>query len=859
MALSSMMQQYMEVKEQYPDALIFYRLGDFYEMFFEDAKTASRELELTLTGRDCGLEQRAPMCGVPYHAADSYIAKLVSKGYKVVICEQMEDPKEAKGLVKRDVTRIVTPGTVTDGQMLRENENNYIGAVYLYEGGIALCVADVSTGDLSATCFEDDCETRAQNELSLYEPKEIVCNGDIETLPELSAFVKQRLRAKVYDKLPYFAAEKALPAFTRSIGPTSGYPDEEQPVLTAVGGLLAYITDSLRSTVFHAKNLRIYREGQYLGIDSSTRRNLELCHTMRDREKKGSLLWVLDRTKTSMGARLLRQYIEQPLIQQRKILLRQGAVAEFFDNYLLRSELQRILSDVLDVERLLTKVLCDQAGPKDLRGIANTIAVLPAVRAQIADCQSEALRDLYARLDPLEDIYKSVNDAIADDPAFSVREGKFVRDGYNADVDRLREILNNGDDYKKKIEEREREKLGVKTLRIGYNRVFGYYIEISKAANEGLTLPPEYIRRQTLTTGERYITEELKNLESTILGAADKDAAIEYEIFQRQCRLLTDNVDRIRQSAACLAQIDVYLSLAQCAAENGYVCPEVTYDSVIDIKDGRHPVVEKFMTDSVFVPNDTHLDTSYNRLMIITGPNMAGKSTYMRQVALIVLMAQIGSFVPASEARIGIVDKLFTRVGASDDLSSGTSTFMLEMNEVAAILKNATQRSLIIYDEIGRGTSTYDGMSIAKAVAEYTASKKIGAKTMFATHYHELTSMAEEGNGIVNYHIAAKKKGDSLVFLRKILPGAADDSYGIEVAKLAGVPSEVIRSAREALKELEEKGVAVPQKRQEEDDNLSVFNYLENSVCEKIRSTQMDTMTPLESLTLLYELKKMLS
>ena len=859
MALSSMMQQYLEVKEQYPDALIFYRLGDFYEMFFEDAKTASKELELTLTGRDCGLEQRAPMCGVPYHAADSYIAKLVNKGYKVVICEQMEDPKEAKGLVRRDVTRIVTPGTVTDGQMLRENENNYIGALYLYGEGAALSVADVSTGDVSGTSFEDDFETRIINELSLYEPKEVLCSGDIETLPELSAFLKQRLRAKVYDKLPYFAPDKALPAFVRGIGPTSGYPEEEQPILTAVGGLLAYITDSLRSTVFRAKSLRIYREGQYLGIDSNTRRNLELCHTMRDREKKGSLLWVLDCTKTSMGARLLRQYIEQPLIQQRKILYRQSAVSEFYDNYLLRSELQTILSDVNDLERLMTKVLCGSAGPKDLRGIADTLALLPPVRAQIAGCASEALRDLYTRIDPLDDIYKAVNDAIADDPALSPREGKFVRDGYNADVDRLREILNNGDDYKKKLEEREREKLGVKTLRIGYNRVFGYYIEISKAANEGLELPPEYIRRQTLTTGERYVTEELKNLESTILGAADKDAAIEGEIFSQLCRLLCDNVERIRASAACLAELDVYLSLARCAAENGYTCPEVTYDRVIEIRDGRHPVVEKFMKDSVFVPNDTHLDTDYNRLMIITGPNMAGKSTYMRQVALIVLMAQIGSFVPASEARIGIVDKLFTRVGASDDLSSGTSTFMLEMNEVAAILKNATQRSLIIYDEIGRGTSTYDGMSIAKAVAEYTASKKIGAKTMFATHYHELTSMAEEGNGIVNYHIAAKKKGENLVFLRKILPGAADDSYGIEVAKLAGVPSEVIRSARQALKELEEKGVAVPQKREESGDNLSVFNYLENSVCEKIRSTQMDTMTPLESLTLLYELKKMLS
>ncbi len=858
MPLSPMMQQYKEVKNQYPDALIFYRLGDFYEMFFEDAKIASRELELTLTGRDCGLEERAPMCGVPYHAADSYIGRLVSKGYKVVICEQMEDPKQAQGIVRRDVVRIVTPGTVTDSTMLVDKENNYIGAVYKYPEGMALCVADVSTGDISGTCFTEDAEKRIVNELGVYSPKEIILNGPISGFPELQSYVKGRLHAGVYENVPEFEREKAVVTFNKCLGSFAGYPEEDHCILIAAGGLLGYISNSLRSAAFHAKNLNVYREGQYLSMDNNTRRNLELCCTMRDREKKGSLLWVLDYTKTAMGARLLRRYVEQPLVNQRKILERQGAVKELAENFLLRSELQAQLSEVMDLERLLTKVLCGSAGGKDLRGIANTLKILPGVRDFLEGCQSEALRGLFERIDGLTDIHQALDEAIADDPPFSVREGGFIRDGYHADVDRLRLIGKNADGYKKSIEEREREKLGIRNLKIGYNRVFGYYIEISKAANEGLKLPEEYVRRQTLTTGERYTTEELKKLESTILGAADKDAALEYEIFKEKCQLLSDNLQRVRKSAAGLAELDVYLSLAECACENRYVCPEVGYDDVIKIKEGRHPVVEKFMKDIPFVPNDTLLDTETNRLMMITGPNMAGKSTYMRQVALITLLAQIGSFVPANEAHIGIVDKLFTRVGASDDLASGTSTFMLEMNEVAAILKNATKRSLIIYDEIGRGTSTYDGMSIAKAVAEYTVGKKLGAKTLFATHYHELTAMATAENGIVNYHIAAKKKGEDLVFLRKILPGAADDSYGIEVAKLAGVPSEVIRKAREALRELEEKGATVKKTAPVEENNLSVYNYLESSVCEKIRLAQMDTMTPIESLTFLYELKKML-
>ena len=671
-------------------------------------------------------------------------------------------------------------------------------------------------------------------------------------------YLENRLRAKVYELPLHFEEQTALPAFVRSLGSTAGYPEEQKNLLLAVGALVSYVSNALKSEKFSAKNLNIYAKGQYLFLDSNTRRNLELCRTMHLHEKKGSLLWVLDKTCSAMGARLLKQYVEQPLVNQKKILYRQSAVAELVDQFILRQELKEELSEILDMERLMTKVVYGTAGGKDLRAIANTMAVLPKIKALIKDCQSEALRDVNARLDDLSDLHALLDAAIKENPPFSVREGDFIADGYSADVDKLRLIKNNAGGYLKQIEAREKERLGVKNLKVGYNRVFGYYIEISKASNEGLSLPEDYVRRQTLTTGERYITEELKQLENTILGASDKDAALEYEIFQMLCKKLNENVERIRVSGGCVAELDVYLSLAFAAVENRYTRPEITCDQVISITDGRHPVVEKYIKDGAFVPNDTLLDTEHNRLMMITGPNMAGKSTYMRQVALITVMAQIGSFVPASDARIGIVDKLFTRIGASDDLSSGTSTFMLEMNEVASILKNATKRSLIIYDEIGRGTSTYDGMSIAKAVAEYTSGKKLGAKALFATHYHELTEMADGKNGIVNYHIAAKKKGDDLVFYRKIVEGAADDSYGIEVAKLAGVPNDVIKKAREALKQLESKGLAAPKVRVEESDNMTIENYLEKNVCDKLRRAQLDSMTPLEAMSLLYELKKTL-
>ena len=858
MALSPMMQQYLAVKDQYPDALIFFRLGDFYEMFFDDAKTGSRELELTLTGRDCGDGNRAPMCGVPYHAVDSYIGRLVNKGYKVVICEQMEDPALAKGLVKRDVVRIVTPGTVTDAGQLDETKNNYICSLYMECSVAAICFADISTGDLCATAFTGaDAVQRVVNEMGVYAPREVLSNADLRAQSDLYAYLTDRLHAAVYDNMESrYGAEQTSAAVRRRMDDPASLQGVRQELIFAIGALLDYIDEALKCSDFHIKNLQIYDDGQFLEMDVNTRRNLELCETMREKQKKGSLLWVLDQTKTSMGARFLRKCVEQPLVSQNRILKRQKAVAELVGDFMLREELGETLKSVLDLERLMTKVMYGSAGGKDLRAIWSTIAVIPHLKELLASAQSEQLAAIRDDTDSLDDLRELIDSAIAEDPPFSVREGGFIRAGYNAEVDRLRSIMGGAKEYLDRIEAEEKEKTGIKTMCIGYNRVFGYYLEVSNSFKD--QVPEHYIRKQTLTNGERYITEELKELESTILGASDKDCTLEYELFREVCEKMTTNLTRIRTAAEKLAELDVYLSLANVAVRNGYVCPEVTMDDVIEIRDGRHPVVEKFVNDSYFVPNDTLLDCRANKLMILTGPNMAGKSTYMRQVALITVMAQIGSFVPAAEARIGIVDKLFTRVGASDDLASGQSTFMLEMTEVSYILKNATRRSLIIYDEIGRGTATYDGMSIARAVAEYTA-KKISAKTLFATHYHELIDLEKEIEGVVNYNIAAKKKGDTLVFLRKIVPGGADESYGIEVAKLAGVPQSVVTRAREVLKETLA-GVhtaPAPSGDAQESMNLSIDDYIANDISERLRSTDVNTLTPIEALNLIYELKKM--
>ncbi|MBR5315052.1 MAG: DNA mismatch repair protein MutS [Clostridia bacterium] len=861
MAVTPMMQQYLDIKEKNKDCIIFFRLGDFYEMFFDDAVLVSRELELTLTGRDCGEGNRAPMCGVPYHAVETYLGRLVSKGYKVAICEQTEDPSQTKDIVRREIVRIVTPGTVIESELLTENKNNYICSLYLDGKSVGITFADISTGDISATEISgEQYLERMLNEIATYSPKELMLNIKKEQCIGLYNYATQRLNAFVNEnQSDRYELARAKGELIRQFGklPTDNGDSVSDAIIRSAGALLDYITETQKTDSSYIKDLKIYHSGQYLEIDLNTRRNLELTETMRSKEKRGSLLWVLDKTKSSPGARLLRKWVETPLVNTYYITRRQKAVAELYNDYFKREELSECMKNVLDLERLMTKVMYGSAGGKDLKSISATLAVVPQVKELISDLTSDELSGIYNEIDELRDIYTLIEEAIVDDPPFSIREGGIIRKGYNEEVDRLNDIITNGKQYVRDLEEREKEKTGIKKLKIGYNRVFGYYIEVLRSNTE--PIPENYIRKQTLSNCERYITQELKDLESTILGASDRIAGIEYEIFQKIREKIASQADRIQKTSYRLALIDVYVSLADVAVKNNYVCPEVDYSDVIEIKDGRHPVVEMFVKDSYFVPNDTTLDTGRNRLMLITGPNMAGKSTYMRQVALIALMAQIGSFVPAKEARIGVVDKIFTRIGASDDLASGQSTFMLEMNEVAYILKNATKKSLIIYDEIGRGTSTFDGMSIAKAVAEYSAGKKLGAKTLFATHYHEMTSLEGQYDGIVNYNIAAKKKGDELIFLRKIVRGATDDSYGIEVALLAGVPNPVIKRAKEILKEIEEGGQTVVRVvNQYEQDELSFDSISNNEVIDRLKGVDLNTTTPIEAMGILFELKKML-
>ncbi len=861
MGVTPMMQQYLDIKEKNKDCIIFFRLGDFYEMFFDDAVLVSRELELTLTGRDCGQGQRAPMCGVPYHAVETYLGRLVSKGYKVAICEQTEDPSQAKDIVRREIVRIVTPGTVIESELLTENKNNYICSLYLDGKSAGITFADISTGDISATEITgEQYLERMLNEIATYSPKELMLNIKKEQCIGIYNYAVQRLNAFVNEnQADRYELARAKGELIRQFGklPTDNGDNVSDSIIRSAGALLDYITETQKTDNSYIKELKIYHSGQYLEIDLNTRRNLELTETMRSKEKRGSLLWVLDKTKSSPGARLLRKWVETPLVNTYYITRRQKAVEELYNDYFKREELSECMKSVLDLERLMTKVMYGSAGGKDLKSISATLGIIPQVKALLADCTSDELSSIYNDIDELTDIYNLIEEAIVEDPPFSIREGGIIKKGYNQEVDRLNDIISNGKQYVRDLEESEKEKTGIKKLKIGYNRVFGYYIEILRSNTE--PIPEHYIRKQTLSNCERYISQELKDLESTILGASDRIAGIEYEIFQKIRETIASQADRIQKTSYRLALVDVYVSLADVAVKNNYVCPEVDYSDVIEIKDGRHPVVEMFVKDSYFVPNDTTLDTGRNRLMLITGPNMAGKSTYMRQVALIVLMAQIGSFVPAKEARIGVVDKIFTRIGASDDLASGQSTFMLEMNEVAYILKNATKKSLIIYDEIGRGTSTFDGMSIAKAVAEYSAGKKIGAKTLFATHYHEMTSLEGQYDGIVNYNIAAKKKGDELIFLRKIVRGATDDSYGIEVALLAGVPNPVIKRAKEILKDIEEGGQTVVRVvNQYEQDELSFDSISNNEVIDKLKGIDLNTTTPIEAMGILFELKKML-
>ncbi len=860
--MTPMMQQYFEIKNQYPDYILMYRLGDFYEMFYEDAQTASAELDLTLTGRDCGEEDRAPMCGVPYHSCEPYIGKLIEKGYKVAICEQMEDPKLAKNLVKREVTRIITPGTLIETDLLNERANNYLATIYFDGSSIGMCFSDISTAFMTATAFRDRySEEDVINELSTYSPREIILSCAAKSLPKVAEHVKKRMKVLLTEAATdYFDPDEAIERAEKqfSTDSTAGRP---RSAVIAVGAALKYIAETQKTDISYLKKLSFYDSSAYLEMDLSTRRNLELCETMLTKEKRGSLLWVLDKCETSMGARLIRQWIEHPLTNAAEIISRQEAVAELVDNFMLREEIREKLTSVLDLERLVTKVSYGTAGARDLRAIAQTASILPDVKKMLSGITSGALKDIADGMDELGDIYELIDKSIEENPPFVVREGGMIKSGYNADVDQLRYIMSNGKDWIKTAEQNEREKTGIQKLKIGYNRVFGYYIEVPRSAAD--KMPEGYIRKQTLSDKERYITDELKDMEATILGAEDKLKSLEYEIFSGIRDEVNNSSVRIRSSAEALAKLDVFLSLSDVAVQNGYVCPTVDYSDVVDIKSGRHPVVEKFVDDAYFVPNDAFLDTSDNTLMLITGPNMAGKSTYMRQTALIILMAQLGSFVPAASARVGIVDKLFTRVGASDDLASGQSTFMLEMREVAYILNNATKRSFIVYDEIGRGTSTYDGMSIARAVAEYTVGKKIGAKTMFATHYHELTSLEGEIRGVVNYNVAAKKRGEDVTFLRKIVKGPTDDSYGIEVARLAGVPGEITRRAKEILASLEgNRAVPAPKKAAKAQENevvsMSFGDIINDEIAEKLRKTDINTLTPIEALNLIYELKKML-
>lgn len=861
--MTPMMEQYFEIKNQYKDHILFYRLGDFYEMFFDDAILASRELELTLTGRDCGEEERAPMCGVPFHSAESYIGTLVSRGYKVAICEQTEDPALAKGLVRREVIRVVTPGTLIESDLLSEKKNNYLCSVYMSQFECGVAFADISTARVFATFFcGDEIDVKLRNELGTYKPSEIVLNVSEKKLGELSDFIHSGLGAMINDnRAPQFDYDVSLERVRDQFA--SGIKEEyleNRPIVSALGALLSYIEETQKKDISYIRDINVYREGQYLEMDINTRRNLELTATMRTKEKKGSLLGVLDKTVTAAGARLLCNWVEHPLLNVGDICRRQNAVEELAGEYIMREEMRELLSNVLDIERLVTRVVYGTANARDLRAVASTVSVLPELKTLMSTCNSNELSELVGELETLEDVYTKINTTICEDPPVSVREGGLIADGFDHDIDYLRSVMKDGKSWITRIADEEKERTGIKTLKIGYNRVFGYYIEVSKSFVD--MVPEDYIRKQTLANGERYITKELKDMEATILGAADRVNSLEYDIFCQVRDYVASASTRLQKVAAILAKLDVYASLATVAVKNKYIRPEVDKSDVIMIKDGRHPVVEQFVKDSYFVPNDANLDTDRNRLMLITGPNMAGKSTYMRQVAIIVVMAQIGSFVPASDARIGIIDKLFTRVGASDDLASGQSTFMLEMNEVAYILRNATRQSLIIYDEVGRGTSTFDGMSIARAIVEYTNSRKIGAKTMFATHYHELTVMEDEFEGIVNYNVAAKKRGDNITFLRKIVKGSTDDSYGIEVAKLAGIPNEVIKRAKEVLASVEKtaKALSTSEKvEQEKDDSLITFDdFVEDQVIEELKAIDINTLSPYEAMSFLYNLKKRL-
>ena len=862
-AATPMMKQYLAIKEQHPDCLLFFRLGDFYEMFNEDAKVGSRELELTLTTRDRNKpeDQRTPMCGVPYHSAESYIARLIAKGYKVAICEQMEDPALAKGIVERDIIRIVTPGTVIDSSMLDEGRNNFICAIYVDALAAGLSFCDMSTGECFATSFAGSGLTdHLINEVGRFAPREAVLSDGAYSDEALVEFLRDRLNCRCENGGEHrFRPDIAIPAVDKQFRKRVNPPEKnEQEALQAAGALLSYLYETQKTDLSHLSTLNFYSGGQFMELDLTARRNLELTETLRSKEKKGSLLWVLDKTKTAMGRRLIRTWLERPLLSPVQINRRLGAVQELVEDTIGREEIILCLKEITDLERLIGRIVYGTAGGRDLVALARGLDRLPALQRLMDECSSALLTALRGELDGLPDLCRTLFEAIVDEPPFGVRDGGIIRRGWNAEVDRLHDLLENGNQLLAGIEAREKERTGIKNLKVRFNKVFGYYIEVSKSNYD--LVPDDYIRKQTLVNCERFITQELKDLEHEILSAQDRVTALEYELFcglRQQC---ADRVAEIQRTAGAVAQVDVLASFAAVASANRYCRPEVDLSDRLEITEGRHPVVEQMLKDAIFVPNDTLMDGGDNLLAIITGPNMAGKSTYMRQVALITLMAQVGSFVPAKAAHVGIVDRVFTRIGASDDLSAGASTFMVEMNEVAELLKNATAKSLLILDEIGRGTSTYDGMAIARAVLEYCADKKrLGCKTLFATHYHELTVLEGQLPGVKNYNIAAKKKKDDIIFLRKIVPGGADQSYGIEVAQLAGVPNRVIDRARDILDELRAQGwVPAAPAAAPEQEQLSLGDMGSGQVADILRRTSVETLTPIEAMNLLYELKQKL-
>ncbi len=857
--ISPMMEQYFEIKEKYKDYILLYRVGDFYEMFYDDAILVSKELDMTLTGKDCGQAERAPMCGMPYHACESYITRLVSNGHKVCICEQVEDPKAAKGIVKREVVKIVTPGTITDGNMLESSKNNFLASIYTENSFASVCFADISTGEIFLTTFSEFTQQDIMNELCKFSPSEVLFDTENVDLKDVINYCQERLHSLItpYTETlnPVHAAENVLRHFKSNSLTDIGVA--EQTELFVLYMTITYVSSTQKTDISFMNKLEVYSKNQYMQLDLSTRRNLEITETMRNGTKQGSLIYVLDKTKTSMGGRKLRTILERPLLKVNDINKRLSAVEELKNNIIKRDEISGYLKNINDLERLMTRLMLGSGNAKDLMAFKNAFSVFPKMKDILSGFDSKLLNEINNRITVQRELYDLIDSAIVDNPPFTVKEGGIIKEGFDSIVDENKHLMKDAHVLLQQLEQKEKDNTGIKSLKISYNRVFGYYIEVTKMYYD--LVPETYIRKQTLANCERFITQELKDMETKILYASERLQAREYDLFCQIRDKVKDKFTFIKQTSEAIAMLDVLISLAIVAQENNYVRPDVDNSDQINIIEGRHPVVESVLKNSFFVPNDTNLDNNNNRVMVLTGPNMSGKSTYMRQNATIILMAQVGSFVPAKSAHIGVVDKIFTRVGASDDLASGQSTFMLEMLEVANILKNATSSSFLVFDEIGRGTSTYDGMSIAKAVVEYVADvKKLGAKTLFATHYHELCELAQTTQGVVNYNVAVKKRGDDIVFLKKIVPGGTDDSFGIEVAALAGVDQWIVKRAKQILKELETEGkVKIVTRLESEENQMSMLDLNTSSIIDELKNLDVNTITPIESLSILYKLSKM--